>query len=226
MTKLTPVLANQEQRVAAALKLHGDAQTSAAQMALAAVKCGLELIAIKKEVGHGNWDAFFAKHFAGHGLSDRTGRRYMALGSGIKGKVLKSATVADLKLLDSAPSSLSAKEQATLTKVVAKITDGKAMSELYQDYGIAKKPQGSGAKGGDTRRPEAAEGESTAETAAPEPASGGMPINEDPRAWKLNQLLEEALLDGWWHDCTDQFRRTLHGNLLDATAKVAALLKK
>ena len=53
-----------------------------------------------------------------------------------------------------------------------------------------------------------------------------MPITEDPRAWKLNQLLEEALLDGWWHDCSDQFRRTLHGNLLDATTKVAALLKK
>lgn len=211
--------------MASALRFHAAAHASAAQMAVAAAKCGLELKAIKKDVGHGAFEEFFAKHFAGHGLSLRTAQKYMALADGLKGKALKNESGAFLKLLDAAPSTLSEKDQATLTKAVAKVTDGRALSELYQDFGIAKKPQGSGAKGGNTRK---AKGEAAApeEAAAPAPAASEIPADVDPRAWKLNQLLEEALLDGWWNDCTAAFRRTLHGNLLDAQQRVSATLRK
>lgn len=230
MTKNLPAIPDQDKRVASALRLHAAASASAAQMAIAAAKCGLELKAIKKDVGHGAFEAFFASEFATHGLSLRTAQKYMALADGLKGKALKNESGAFLKLLDAAPSTLSDKDQATLTKAVGKVTDGKALSELYQDFGIVKKPQGSGAKGG---KPKAAtttpEGTSEADADA-EPETDAntskIPAGWEERAYHLNQLLEEALTDGWWNDCTEAHRRTLHGNLVDAQARVAETLKE
>ncbi len=227
MSKNLPAITDQEKRIASVLHLHQIVMASASQMAVAAAKAGLEFKALKKDVGHGPWEEFFAKNFAGN-ISLRTTQRYMALADGLKGKALKNDTaVSFLKLLECAPSALSEKDQATLTKAVAKATDGKALSELYQDFGIAKKPQGSGAKGGNTRKAKEA-GDTSSASETPETATqeSEIPADVDPRAWKLNQLLEEALLDGWWNDCPESFRKTLHGNLTDAHTRVATTLKK
>lgn len=224
MPKNLPAISDQDKRVASVLHLHQIVMASASQMAVAAAKAGLEFKALKKEIGHGGWEEFYAKHFEAH-VTLRTAQKYMALADGLKGKVLKNESGGSfLKLLDSAPSALSEKEQATLTKAVAKAMDGKQLSELYQDMGIVKKPQGSGAKGGDTSSKKK-DGDAGDEGDAPTTASE-IPPGVDPRAWQLNQLLEEALLDGWWNDCPAAFRATMHGNLTDATDRVAQTLKK
>lgn len=139
----------------------------------------------------------------------------------LNGPELLSTSIADLPV----------KRQEDMLRAVAKVTDGKTSAEIMRDFGIGKKEQGSAAKGGNTRKPakEAAgdeEGSGESTTSASEASESKIPAGVDPSAWKLNQFLEEALLDNCWNDCTEAFRRTLHGNLVDATARLAATLKK
>lgn len=224
MTKNLPALPDQDKRIAEALRLHQIVLASAAQMAVAAAKAGLEFKAIKKTLGHSNWEPFFQHHFA-KSITLRTAQRYMALADGLKGKALKNDTgVSFLPLLEQAPSKLSEKDQEKLTKAVSKMTDGATLSELYQDFGIVKKPQGAGAKGGNTRKPT----ETAATADEPTPAvetESKIPKGWEERAYRLNTLLVEALKDNWWNECNEEQRGELHGNLLDAQGRVAALLK-
>jgi len=221
MKKHLPAITDQEKRVAAALHFHEMASTSAAQMAIAAAKCGLELKAIKKDLGHGAFEQWFGAHLDRDGFRLRTAQKYMALADGLKGKVIKNAPGAFLELLDSAPSKLSEQQQRSLTKAVSKMTDGATLTELYRDFGIAKKPQGSGATGGKKdSKPEA-----TAPTPPP-PTPSTIPAGWDVQAHDLNSLLVEALTDGWWNDCTEERRRELLGNLTDAATQISATLKK
>lgn len=209
-------LFHREKHVATALKHHQTATSAAAQMAVAAALCGIELKTLKKELGHGEWEDFFAKHFAPHGLSDRTSRRYMALADGLKGKLLKSATVADLKLLDTAPSELPKADQVALTNLIKKSTDGKTISDLYSDFGITKKPQGSGARGGDTTSPD--------KPASKEETAAMIAEGHKLLAQGLITTLEEGLLDGWWNSCDKATRKKLHGLLVDVQSKVKETL--
>lgn len=132
------------------------------------------------------------------------------------------------KLLTTSIDQFAPAEREALIKAVSKATDGKSAAEFSRELGISKKEQGGAAKGGNTRKKAKdgdaePEGDATPETAA---NASEIPADVDPRAWKLNQLLEEALLDGWWNDCSDAFRKTLHGNLTDAVTRVATTLKK
>jgi|GEM_PF-5026903 len=218
MTKNLPAITNEDKRVAAALHLHATATGAASQMAVAAAKCGLELKAIKKELGTGNWVPWFEAHLEKAGLTLRTGQRYMALADGLKGKALRNDNVSFLALLDSAPSKLSQAEQKTLTKEVSKITDGKALSELYQDFGISKKPQGAGAKGGKAKEKDDDTSESTED--AGEVAAAG----NEAQTQQLIDLLTEGLADKWWNVCNTATRKKLHGLLVDVQAAVKETL--
>jgi hypothetical protein len=219
MPKNLPALPNQDKRLAEVLRLHSIINASAAQMAVAAAKCGLELKALKKEAGHGAWEDYFETHLARHGLSDRTARNYMRLADGLKGKALKSASVAVLELLDSAPSALKPAEQEKLTKAVAKMTDGATLSELYQEMGIAKKPQGSAAKGGKLKKGDKDDDES--EEPVMTEAEG-----RRLRVTALITTLTEAIADEPWNAGTVDQRSELHGLLVDCAAKVGSTLKK
>lgn len=141
----------------------------------------------------------------------------------LNGQELLSTSIAEMPV---------AKQEAML-KAVSKVTDGKSAAELMREFGISKKEQGGAAKGGDTRKPKAAAPAADADESKDETpatpateADSKIPKDVDPRAWKLNQLLEEALQDGWWNDCPEAFRKTLHGNLVDAGTRVAKTLKK
>lgn len=216
---LALTIRDQDKRVANALAHHHAATASAAQMAVSAALCGLELKAIKKEIGHGGWGNFFDTHFAGHGLSERTGRNYIALAEGLKSKTLKSATVADLKLLEAAPSTLSAAQQQTLAKHVGRLTDGATLTELYQDYGIVKRPQGHGAKGGDT---------SQHRTAKPTPEEQAELAQAEAKVntAALCDLLADALKEPgrYWNLCDTATKKKLHGLLEDARVAVKGVL--
>lgn len=213
--KKTLALRDQDKRIATALRHHHAASASAAQMAVSAALCGLELRAIKKEIGHGGWGEFFATHFEAHGLSERTSRNYMALAEGLKSKTLKSATVADLVLLEAAPSALTSAQQQTLAKHVGKLTDGATLAELYRDYGIVKAAQGSGAKGGDTSAHRATKEEREALEI--------QTLKSDTD--HLCLVLADALKRSIWNPCDTATRKKLHGLLIDASAAVKDTLQ-
>jgi hypothetical protein len=94
------------------------------------------------------------------------------------------------------------------------------------DWGLAKLPQGSGAKGGNTR------GKGVDD---PKPdADGNLPPHPntaEARGWHgitdhLNNLLIEHLdpRNNYWYQCSEENRRELHGNLLDAARVVGESL--
>lgn len=224
--KNLPAIRDLDARVARILHQHAIIAGAAAQMAVTAALAGLELKALKKECGHGNWEEFFAKHIERHGLKLRTAQNYMALADGLKGKALKNASDSFLPLLEKPPSELNKADQAKLTKAVAKVADGATLSQLYQDLGIVKKPQGSGAKGGNTRGKDAAGEEA-------EPSEAGSTGSEVDTAAalagdqtkRLINLIDEALRDRPFNAATKAERTKLHGLLVDLTAAVKETLK-
>jgi hypothetical protein len=230
--KNLPAIRDLDARVARILHQHAIIAGAAAQMAVTAALAGLELKALKKECGHGNWEEFFARHIERHGLKLRTAQNYMALADGLKGKALKNATDSFLLLLEKAPSDLKKADQEKLTKAVAKVADGATLSELYQDLGIVKKPQGSGAKGGNTRGKES--GGSATETNSVG-AEGGKDNDSDDvdaaatlagdQTKRLTNLIDEALRDRPFNAATKAERTKLHGLLVDLTAAVKETLK-
>ena len=129
------------------------------------------------------------------------------------------------KLLTTSIDKFEPAEREALIKAVSKATDGKSAAEFSRELGISKKEQGSGAKGGNTKKPKSDDGDKDADETPATASDTKIPAGVDPQAWALNTLLEEALKDGWWNDCPADFRRTLHGNLVDAQARVGATLK-
>lgn len=215
--KNLPAIPDQDKRLAEVLRLHQIVLTSAAQMAVAAAKAGLEFKALKKDVGHGAWEEYFAQHFDGQGITLRTAQNYMRLADGLKSKALKNATgVSFLKLLDTAPSELSKDNQEKLTKAVAKMTDGASLTDLYKEMGIVKKAQGSGAKGGNTHD----------DKTPPKEMQTAEVVAEGNRASTrlLTTALEEALLDKPFHAATKADRKKLHGLLIDVAAAIKETL--
>lgn len=156
------------------------------------------------------------------GISCDTASRWMEMAKAAKPRLAK----ADLDLgaiLEKNPGALTPAEQELLKKAVHKISDGRTQMEFLLECGAVKAPQGSGAKGGNTRAT-LTSGDDTADQGEGEPTAAE-PAAWDPRAEKLNALLMEAMQDGWWNDCAEAARRTLHGNLVDAVSAVAATLK-
>lgn len=175
------------------------------------------------------WGEVVQKHI---GCSEAQAWRAREMFKGAKGRV---SLLNGQELLTTSISDLSPKRQEEILTAVKKVTDGKTSAEIMRDFGISKKEQGGAAKGGKTVKALPAPASATAaseaadnDTSAATPAA---PVSKIPKGWeerayRLNVLVEEALKDGWWNDCTEAARETLHGNLLDATAKVAATLKK
>lgn len=120
------------------------AKLLAAQTVANLVVAGLQLKAEKKKLRQGEWEPFVQTRCE---FTARSAHRFIGLGEGVKARLLKSDTVSDLKLLETAPADLSPADQATLLAAVSKITDGETITELYRDFGIVKLPQGAGLRG-------------------------------------------------------------------------------
>lgn len=158
------------------------------------------------------------------GVAQNTAWRWMEMGKVAKKRLAKDHT--DLAaLLDQPPSALTEAERDALKRAVHKITDGQTQTELMLEWGITKAPQGSAAKGGNTRALPAAPTATEQAAAAGEPVpEGAEPDGWEARARHLNGLIVEALGDGWWNECLKARRAELAGNLLDAYRAVAATL--
>jgi hypothetical protein len=130
---------------------HRNAVTAAGQAVAWAVMCGLELIKIRKQVGHGEWLPWIKKNCD---FTERTAYRYIGVAEGVKAKKLNLTSMSNL--LGAAPSNLTIDQRNELLQAVHKATDGETLQQLYLDFGIIKAPQGSGATGGARPHPKKA----------------------------------------------------------------------
>jgi hypothetical protein len=169
---------------------HRAAKNAAAQMATYAVLAGLELIKLKKQVGHNNFTPFIEQNLE---FGERTARRYMALADGVKNRAaLKTDTaVSVLELLEISPSELDKDQSDRLCQLIHKVTDGGSISQLYLDFGITKAPQGSGAVGG-----------------GPGGRKPGQPVTqaEAEEALRLTAREQWALIDRGFYAYEDKFK--------------------
>ncbi|MGJ8674030.1 hypothetical protein [Rubritalea sp.] len=138
--------------------------TAAKRFARASVACqvmlGFELTELKKELGYTQGRksskkknptesvfSTWSEHCKAElGITDDTARKYINMAEGAKRR-LKSC-YNNLPLLDKPVTEFSDEQLELLDKAVRKITDGQTQSQFLIDYGIAKAPQGSAAKGG------------------------------------------------------------------------------
>lgn len=143
VVKSPPRVVIQQTSIDAVNAYHAAAGNAAAQMAVYAVMCGAELIKIQKQVGR-----TFVKFVEGNcSFTYRSARKYMDLAAGVKDRALKCESDSHLKLLEHRPSELTPAQSKKLHKAVSEITDGRTLSELYQEFGIIK-PLGNGLRGG------------------------------------------------------------------------------
>lgn len=198
------------------------------------ILAGVELTALRKtfpETRGGNqkqkphgaafapltWADAVKKHL---GISPDTASRWMEMGKAAK-KRLSNGDLDLGAILEKNPGSLTPAEQELLKKAVHKISDGRTQLEFMLECGVTKAPQGSAAKGGDTRAAAAANAAEPAEPNPDLPEAQGW----DLQAHSLNNILLSGIQQGWWRECTEAKLKELHGNLLDLTSQVSDALK-
>jgi hypothetical protein len=102
------------------------------------VRCGLALLELKQQVGHGKWLDFFAEHLETQGICLRHAQRYMEIGEAFKVKAAR---------LGHARGTLAAKadEQPDLVRdILAEFTDATTWNQLWLDFGLMRKPKPAG----------------------------------------------------------------------------------
>lgn len=166
----------------------------------------------------GSWKEAISKHL---GVSEMTAWRWMEMAKAAKPRLAKG----DLQLgeiLGKHPAALTAVEQELLTKAVHKITDGRTQLEFMLELGVAKTPQGAGAKGGNTRGKDVA-GE--ADPAAPIMSETEAQLQlRKQEAEYFRDLLISMLEKRPWNALDEMGRKELHGLLTDTSALVKATL--
>jgi hypothetical protein len=158
-----------QDRFALVNEYHEMARLSMAQSCAYMVLAGIELVGLKKDADHGTWQKLFvdradakSKNGFTFGFTYQTARNYEKFAEAAKKHV---PALRDL-CSDNTPLALMSPERReSLVAAVRKIGDGKTYGDLANEWGLAKKPRGSGAKGGD-KGGGGSQGEDTEEEAA------------------------------------------------------------
>lgn len=148
------------------------------------------------------------------GIGEETARRYREMFKAARKRV--PLLDAD-ELLDTPMRDMPELKQKQLLAAVQKVTDGQTAQQLMWDWGMAKKPQGSAARGG-VRTPK---GDAEPKLGPAEAAAELARKQTDD----LIALLDEALLDKPFHAATKAQREKLHGLLVDLAAAVKEVSK-
>jgi hypothetical protein len=120
------------------------ARNCAAQAVIYAAKCGAVMNQAKELVGHGKFGKWLKKHCPA--VTQRTATNYMALAGQIAHSA-KLETVSNLNLLELPdPRDLKDGENDRALKSVRQITQGKTLTQLYEDFGIIKPRKTKGAE--------------------------------------------------------------------------------
>ncbi len=149
------------------------------------------------------------------GVSEDTANRYRAMFAGAKKRVPMLNVP---ELLGTPLGQLPEPKRQQLLAAVHKATDGKTGQQLMWDWNLAKRPQGSEVRGGNTTK---GGGDDTPEASNSEVIVAGK--REQTR--QLTALLEEYLTDRPWNACEKTERQKLHGLLTDAAAAVKDTFK-
>lgn len=128
------------QVVANVVLFHHMANNSASQAVLFAAKCGAELNRAKEICGHGQFGKWIAKNIPE--ISNRTMQRYMILADTLEKKISKYDTMTNLQSIDLKalpdPRDIKSFSKCGVSEMVQKVTDGKSLSRLYEEFGIIK----------------------------------------------------------------------------------------
>jgi len=124
-------------RVEYIVRLNGEIQEHLKTFAELVVRVGLELLALKKEVGHGKWQAFFAERLAGPGFQERHAQRYMEVAAAVRVKL--GGTEGAKRLLASGDAEADAAQQfAVIRETLADMTDATSWRQLWMDFGLMR----------------------------------------------------------------------------------------
>jgi hypothetical protein len=114
---------------------HGLTRAGATLTVVAAIACGIQLKKAKELLPHGEYEKWWKKYM--QCISRRTVHRYLSLVIFLEHVAGgKCATVAHL--LDVPPEKMTTEYAKQVAPHVAKVVEGKSLTQLYQDFGIIK----------------------------------------------------------------------------------------
>lgn len=197
---------------------HNLAGLSMAQSCAYMVLAGVELLAQKKACKHGEWEKLFQTADGKNdsavvfGMNLRTAQRYMGLAQGAKKSIteLQALCGSDLPL-----SQMPLEDRERIVKAVRKVADGQTYQQLALDFDIAKKPHGSGARGGNKGKGKGDGDEETLEGDTPEEQAA-------IAIWKpiVTDLELEGMQEDSWAKLPDKWKKRLKGVLTDLNKRV------
>ena len=114
-------------RAAKVNEYHNSAAAAYAQASYFAVLCGLELLAARAQVHHGEWLPWIAANCE---FNERTAQRYISIAELAMPRLQGGQPAA---YIDVAPSQMSATDRKALVKSVADLTEGKSIRELQME---------------------------------------------------------------------------------------------
>jgi hypothetical protein len=125
------------ERLRRVLRCRTSIERNLKETAVDVVMVGLDLIALKKQVGHGHWADVLGKYLEPAGITERHAQRYMQVADGARKVIARQAQVDPSRLL-AAPRDLPADEMDRLQDAVAEATDAKTWKELLEDFGMSR----------------------------------------------------------------------------------------
>jgi hypothetical protein len=117
------------------------------QHATGAVLIGLELLALKDQLGHGEFKDVFEKQIERPRFSIRSAQRYMSDANRIRRKLIKGDAVSLAGILNISPSALPMAQQAKLQAIIADAVGNRSLSGLRGALGNDKPKQIADGKG-------------------------------------------------------------------------------
>jgi hypothetical protein len=125
-----------EERIQSIRDHHFAVHTSMAQAAMHAVLCGFELMAAKKDVGHGGFEEWIEQNCP---FCLRTARNYIQCAERKYKQIAEVKEVSDFAI-GVAPSMLDDPQRQRLIEAVKDSTDGITIQQMYLDLGVTKPP--------------------------------------------------------------------------------------
>jgi len=125
-----------------------------------AVIIGMELIALKSQVNHGEFETIFKERIERPRFTYRTARKYMLAADLARTSMLKSGNDVIASSWDVAPSAMSIQKRRSLTEALGGLLNGKTLSDLL----MGDRPTGGGGNGPAPRNGAKAEMQAVVET--------------------------------------------------------------
>jgi hypothetical protein len=112
--------------------------------AAGAVTIGLELISLRNQCAHGEFETIFVERIERPRFTMRTARKYMQAADRVRTKLLKAGNETIATSWDVAPSAMTMAKRKSLTEALGELLTGKTLSDLL----MGDKPVGGGGPGG------------------------------------------------------------------------------